>query len=226
MSLQTVLLRDDPHVDWSEDVMEFRLTYEGLLLADTNRNSTVRRSRADHKHEIRQKLHSQIKRWWEISPYLSTPHRGGIRILGHPYPQHYATEIAQRYNMFGYNFVPLVTRDLELLCSVEVLFLRLGEPGNLINRSGDVDNRLKTLFDGLRMPRNATELGRYVEPNVDENPFFCLLEDDSVITKASVETDALLQPVSAPPDSNDARLVITVRIRPGRVKAENLGFAS
>ena len=127
--------------------------------------------------------------------------------------------------MFGYGFVPLVIRDLELLCSVDILFLRFGDPGFLVNRVGDLDNRLKTLFDALTIPRDANQLGLHTSPAEGETPFFCLLEDDSVITRASVESDTLLEPVSNPPTENDARVVITVRIRPGRITAENVGFA-
>jgi hypothetical protein len=118
-----------------------------------------------------------------------------------------------------------VTRDLELFCNLEILYLRQGPPGNLITPAGDVDNRLKTLFDALSMPRDASQLGKYVTPDEGETPFFCLLEDDSVITKASVESDTLLQPLSAMPDPNDARVIITVRLRPGRLTSENVGFA-
>ena len=77
--------------------------------------------------------------------------------------------------MFGYNFVPLVTRDLELLCSIEILFLRFGDPGGVINRVGDLDNRLKTLFDALTMPRDAVQLGPFLVPGMDENPYFVCL---------------------------------------------------
>ena len=126
--------------------------------------------------------------------------------------------------MFGYRFVPLVTRELELLCSVEVLFLRFGNTGGVINRVGDIDNRLKTIFDALSMPRDANQLGPFTSPEDGEDPFFCLLQDDSVITKASVESDTLLEPISDAPNENDARVVITIRLRPGRINASNLGF--
>lgn len=54
-------------------------------------------------------------------------------------------------------------------------------------RLGDIDNRLKTLFDALRLPNQTNELVGYDNPAPDENPFFCLLEDDSLITHVSVE---------------------------------------
>ena len=123
-----------------------------------------------------------------------------------------------------YNFVPLVTRDLELLCSIEVLYLRYGKAGQVLTMEGDLDNRLKTLFDALRMPTNASELGGFVVPDANEKPFFCLLEDDLVITRAAAESDLLLASAD-PQDANYAHVVITVRVRPGRVNADNVGFA-
>jgi hypothetical protein len=64
----------------------------------------------------------------------------------------------------------------------------------------------------------------YGNPAEDEDPFFCLLEDDSLITKVSIETDMLLEPVSQPPTKNDARLVIGVTIRPFNIDPSNMNF--
>ena len=88
-----------------------------------------------------------------------------------------------------------------------------------------MDNRLKTLFDALSCPRESSQLGQFTVPDDEEKPFFCLLEDDLVLTRASVESDVLLEPISEPPDPNDLHVVITVRIRPYRVSANNVGFA-
>jgi hypothetical protein len=62
----------------------------------------------------------------------------------------------------------------------------------------DVDNRLTTIFDALRMPKGPQELGAgtqqgKVSPASNENPFFVLLEDDRLITHVSVTTDMLLE---------------------------------
>jgi len=212
------------------DDLEFRLTYEGPLLSDQSRGGVVTRSRADNKQRIRKSLHRQLKRLWDLHPFLrphldwETLEHPGTRAFGRPSPDHSIEALAFRFSRAGYRFVPLVTRDLELLCGLEILFLRLGDPGGVINRVGDLDNRLKTVFDALTLPRDASQLGPFLTPEEDENPFFCLLEDDSLITKASVESDRLLQPVSDPPDENDARVVITVRLRAGRINAANVGF--
>ena len=84
--------------------------------------------------------------------------------------------------------------------------------------TGDIDNRLKTLFDALRMPQIGEKLG---DPQEGEDPFFCLLENDSLITKLTLATDLLLEPDR---NVNDVRLVLTVKLWPISVTFENLGF--
>jgi hypothetical protein len=84
----------------------------------------------------------------------------------------------------------LVIEELSLSCRLDILFLRSDRAGSLI-KSGDIDNRLKTLFDALRMPESKAELGGYEKPIDDEDPFFVLLQDDKLITHISVETDVL-----------------------------------
>jgi hypothetical protein len=100
------------------------------------------------------------------------------------------------------------------------LFLRPDRPGHVI-WAGDIDNRLKTLFDAMRVPDPAEN---YVNapPTQDETPFFCLLQDDKLITKVEVETDRLLEPVTG--NSADVRLVITVRLRPYDFNDFNMHF--
>ncbi len=203
-----VVLWNDPYNDPSEASVEFRLTYEGLLLAASKTDT-----RAKHKQEIRRAFHPQLRRLWDVTPQLRTAPAVGPQ--GHVRPP-FRTRLewlAAQYQRCGYEFVPLVAEELSLLCSVSILFLRPDPPGSLI-KSGDIDNRLKTLFDAFRIPNNQGELGGYDTPGSDERPFFCLLEDDRLITKLAVETDILLAPAHDPPDRNECRLVITVTTRP------------
>jgi hypothetical protein len=88
---------------------------------------------------------------------------------------------------------------------------------------GDIDNRLKTIIDALRLPGNAKELVGYETPAEGEDPFYCLLEDDKQVTQLSVETDTLLDPLKN--DKFFVRLVITVDIHPYYVTMFNLSFA-
>ena len=202
--------------------VEFRLTYEGVLYPSGNNNP-----RATHKHEIRKMFHRQLKHLWEITPHLKTS------TYQPPSPESAQTQSKPRleylaeFHTIGhdYRFAPIVTADLSLWCGLEILFLRPQAPGKVIH-SGDIDNRIKTLFDALRAPKTLTELGDYKDKHSpDETPMFCLLEDDSLVSKMSIETDTLLENIAGGiPDEFDARLVITVRLRPSAVMYANMGF--
>ncbi len=206
--------------------MQFRLTYEGLLLATQRDPLTGQQDkRGNHKHDIRQVFHAQLKRLWDIVPHLKEGGGSGPNALvmgGAPVLPQDIASVAERHGLYGWNFVPLVTQELNLLCGLDILFLRPDRPG-VVLRSGDIDNRLKTLFDALRIPEaNEGYYARGHEP--DEQPFFCLLEDDKLITKVSVETDQLLQFVTSKRDMNEVRLVITITLRPYELHLGNMQF--
>jgi hypothetical protein len=99
--------------------------------------------------------------------------------------------------------------------------LRPDTPGKIW--AGDIDNRIKTLIDALRIPE-ANERYAQKKPLADEKPFFCLLEDDKLITKLSVESDQILQFITEQQSLNEVRLVITVRLRPYQMHLGNLEF--
>jgi hypothetical protein len=219
-SSKVIILNDPWHQPEGSD-MQFRLTYEGQLLG-ASRNDT----RAKHKHEIRKAFHPQLKRLWSFGWLSQWEHWPENTIKSPPNQRqkiHMSAALAENFSRNGYRFVPLCTEALTLLCRVDVLFLRPDAPGSLI-KSGDLDNRLKTLFDALRMPGSADELGGYSQPEADEDPFYCLLEDDKLISHVSVETDILLQPTLGSIDSNDARLVLTITVRPANITMGNIAF--
>jgi hypothetical protein len=226
-----IVLLDDPY-NRPEDGphMEFRLTYNGPLSSGRNEPMPHQRdSRADHKHCLRKRFHKQLKRLWEITPYLrndggivhlrSKQHRDvntGALIFGE---NHDIETLARKHAMYGFNFVPLVTFDMDVLCGLDVLFLRPDKPGGVV-WAGDIDNRIKTLIDALRIPDpNEKYIDRKAEQ--DEQPFFCLLQDDKLVSKLSVETDQLLE-FDSPGNMNEVRLIITVRIRPYQLHIGNL----
>lgn len=82
-----------------------------------------------------------------------------------------------------------------MVAELDVTLLRPEAPGSVITQGGDIDNRLKTLLDALRMPKTDAEIPKGDTPGQDEGPFFCLLEDDNLVTHLSVTTDRLLVPV-------------------------------
>ena len=105
--------------------------------------------------------------------------------------------IAANWDEFGFNFLPLVQKEVFLACSLDVLFLRKGGQGNIVI-NGDIDARLKTLFDALQKPQQRSECGG-ASPTEEEKPFFVLLENDNLISEIKVTTEPtsrLLGPIS------------------------------
>ena len=202
--------------------MEFRLTYKGLLYATQGyQKSGQKHPKADNMHDVRKAFHQQLRRLWDITPFLKSGERGGPGALlaeGPDAPDYRIDTLAKRYSRYGFNFVPLVTKELNLICGLDILFLRPDSPGNVI-KSGDIDNRLKTLIDSMKIPDANEDYFKRV-PEEDEKPMFVLLEDDSLITKISVETDQFLD-ILAP---SEVMLVITVRLRPYEMNLGNMQF--
>jgi hypothetical protein len=107
---------------------------------------------------------------------------------------------------------------LALGCELKILFLRREEPGSLILQAGDLDNRLKTLFDALRVPTEQ----ELIEDKDPTDPIFCLLESDAMITGLSIKTDRLLTGPHKP--VHEVHLVIEADIRVLHSKLYNLAF--
>jgi hypothetical protein len=208
--------------------MEFRLTYEGKLLGSSNDNP-----RPGHKHEIRMKLHPQLKRLWAVHQWL-------VQLAGLHYPNYrtairgqqlvnpewagsptYIQVLAENYQSHGRNWAPLIGEEMGLTCGVHILFLRPGARGGVLN-VGDIDGRLKTLFDAMAIPRSGAGLPA---PEADQ-PIYVLLNDDCHISQASVETAELLEPTSPDAGQNDSRVIITVTIKPLRANFLTVGFSS
>jgi hypothetical protein len=78
---------------------------------------------------------------------------------------------------------------MHLIAGIGIVLMRPEEPGSIVTRAGDIDNRLKTLLDSLRMPHNRSEIPADYVAGPDEEPFFCLLEDDNLISSLSVTSD-------------------------------------
>ena len=91
-------------------------------------------------------------------------------------------------------FVPLISRTFKELCDFEITWLRNEEPGALI-QGGDLDNRLKTLFDALRIPQTEEEAA-----GMTQEMCFCLLEDDVLIRNIRIKTGRLLEQMAKDTD--------------------------
>lgn len=183
--------------------MKFTLHYRGILKAN---------GKPDHKQCIRRCFHKQLAILWQQVPlneqqYLleKEPAKGKISVI-------------QTVN--GFDFAPLINEQLNLIAELKIIMLRPEPPGSIITQAGDIDNRLKTLFDALKVP-NASDIPACDIPREDETPFYCLLEDDNLITKISVQTDRLLYPCE---NQSEVEMLIHVSTKATRISWNNMGF--
>jgi hypothetical protein len=112
----------------------------------------------------------------------------------------------------NFRFVPLVAKCFATACCLDILLLRPEGSDPLVSQAGDIDNRIKTLFDALRIPKPDETEG--LTPAEGENPFFCLLEDDALILEFHISTDRLLVPPAATSHwENHAYAVLAVKLK-------------
>jgi hypothetical protein len=220
--------------DSEGESVEFRLIYKGPLPPeqwDEHQGRPV--GRAKDKHGLRKHFHPQLRELWQNDPALkhqaeswflitTTPHNQvsfpgpGVRqiipVMPHyPGAKKFIDHIADNHvRCNGNRFIPLISKAGGFSCALDILFLRRDAPGNLIANGGDIDNRIKVLLDGLRMPIDEKELGACVIDKDTEEPFYCLLEDDRLVSKLSVTTDRLITPRESNESENDVMLVIHV----------------
>lgn len=204
--------------------MEFRLVYQGKITQDAS---------PSQKHSIRKQFHPQLARLWRIHPTLVYMRkRLGIPTIqmaqeSEPDIDEKTVDVptsfmmmtfdafADRFRVGDFRFVPLVADCFGSVCSLDILYLRRTTAGPLIDQqTGDLDNRIKILFDALRMPRPGDEMVGIKPAEQGENPFYCLVQDDSLITELRVTSDRLLVPsANVSHASNDVHMVITVNIK-------------
>jgi hypothetical protein len=211
-----------------ENLVEFRLLYEGPLHTDNSDHART------EKHRIRKVFHRQLRRLWETHPNL----RIMARMSGGPeyvrdWVENHGTGgvpaaisedeimrwgfkyLSYKWARSGFKFLPLVVPELCLRCSLDILFLRM-EERDYVLQGGDLDGRIHVLFDGLRMIRDGQEIPpKHKTPEADEDPFFCLLQDDTLVSDVKINTGRLLLlPNQKDSDQHDVYLQITVKLNP------------
>src|ERR1700686_2094058 len=158
--------------------MEFRLVFEGSLKSGQSSGVVL------EKHAIRKAIHKQLAELWQVVPDLkmrsdehsilsappaeSNPRR--ITMAAATPRESIWKTLGDTFEKCGFQFVPFVSNHLGLTCGLDILLLQK-DNGTPIGKSGDIDNRLKTLFDALQVPQNSNELAG-VTKAVDEDPYF------------------------------------------------------
>jgi hypothetical protein len=204
--------------------MKFTLVYDGRL--DSQNSGDI----FNKRWEIRQYLAPQLEELWRVYPGLEKLNPYVPRDATYLTTQsHHSTELDPRMseqkaaqaaaepekwiNVFepidvrGIRFLPLIRETLALSCSLKIIFMRKERPGRIY--TGDLDNRIKTFLDSLKVPKSEADCVANVYPKPTE-PIRCLVEDDSLITGLNVETTRLLS--SDGGEKNYVRLVVEVLV--------------
>jgi hypothetical protein len=212
-------------------LMKFTLTYDGELPSTGNSSRKV-----EKKWEVKKHFDPQLRELWAVHPalremqYRSTwPKSGGWFVEGHhsvdtkDRKRQVKTEddidLLELATCEGRTFLPLVRSSLLLTCGLKILFLRKETPGK-IYQGGDIDNRIKTLLDALSVPKYKESV--VVSDQTVSDPIYCLLEDDSLISSLSVDTQTLLTGQDA--NVSQVRLIIEVDVKVSQSRAYNSLF--
>jgi len=184
--------------------MEFTLYYKGRLKSNGS---------PAHKQEIRRYFHRQLKILWNQLPL-----KDRRRLLTNEKKK---GDIFIRKNVGDFEFVFIIGDSIKLVAELKITILKPEPPGTIFTQAGDIDNRLKTLLDALKVPNEPNEIPMEDSPKEDEDLFFCLLEDDSLITKITIETDRLLEQTN---DKSEVLLLIHVTTKASRPITGNVGL--
>lgn len=174
--------------------MRFTLHYDGPL--PSRGSSAV-------KGSIREALEPQLRELWTLPPLGAMAEEYLEKKTG---PEEW-TALIERH---GHVFAAVVPEGFGIVAELDVLMLRAGPPGEIVKTHGDIDNRLKTLFDALSAPAQANQVPQDMRPTSTADPMFVLLGDDSLISRVNVEAERLLAPST--PDSTIVTVRVTTRI--------------
>lgn len=181
--------------------MEFYLKYDGPLKSNAG---------AKEKHHIREYFYPQMKRLWDIKPLKECR----CDFLTSENKQCVLKEVD------GVIFAPLVSSILKFFCQHDITILWPEESGILSKVGGDIDNRLKTLFDALQCP-DINQIQPVKEKFSGRQPFFCLLEDDKLVTGVNVKTHTLLRNA----DKTDVSALIHVMVKATSLSWNTIGLS-
>lgn len=213
--------------------MKFTLTYSGELPPTGNAR------RPQEKQAIREKFSPQLADLWATHPSLKVAQSGRYLSPTKPFwwswvhhladttavPSYQRKEgdldLCESIEIGGFAFLPLVRNNFALVCSLDVLFLRKGATGR-VYQGGDLDNRIKTLLDALRVP-TKDELVKAPPITAPAETIYCLLEDDALVTGFNVQTRQLLNRPGT--GESEVMLVVDVDVRISQPRPYNAVFS-
>ncbi len=196
------MLEPSPELDgWGLfDAMRFPLSYEGPLPSSGNVGDR-KPTRLPDIWNIRNTISPQIEKVFETHPAFFGESSQSMA-LRHACKQ--PIRVSEK------EFYVIAQLDFKLKCELKITMLVNHSIATVVDNAGDLDNRLKTLLDALRMPQFPHEIKGYM-PNID--PYCCLLQNDVLISALHIET---FRKTAAPVDAhhNHVRLNIDVHLIP------------
>lgn len=145
------------------------LVYQGPLKSN---------GRAEHKASLREQFSLQLRKVYERD------------VLNENIRDHVQEKCVKE--VAGAKFTSLANKIFGLYARIDVTVLSIDNAGIFSTAQGDIDNRLKTLFDALSIPPESQASSvKSTLPDLT----VCLVEDDRLIRDVRVRVGELLLPV-------------------------------
>lgn len=142
--------------------MELTLTFTGIIPAqrtDLEVIWTIRREFDRQLSKVWGKAPFAVLKKWEDSGFVSGAPRFTREVGGH-------------------TFVPLYGEDVGVGVDLDITLLTGMPAKKRVISAGDLDNRIKRLIDGLRIPSGHGEMSKTLP---ESGRWHCLLRDDSAV---------------------------------------------
>ena len=155
-------------------------------------NSTGNKSASGKVNHIRRYFHSQLVNLWKSVPILKEAEKRPARWVSNAQG---LTPVDIEIGTSIYS-PPKFSKMLRSACQPGTRsYMQPGYIGSAkghqrtVVTSGDIDGRIKTLIDGLRIPLSGEDV-----KDIGENPPYCLMSSDDLITEVRVTGDFLFSP--------------------------------
>ncbi|WP_050524297.1 hypothetical protein [Pseudorhodobacter wandonensis] len=195
--------------------MKLTLIYEGPLKGNS--------AGTDEKGAIRHALSPQLSNFWQGTEFLRDWKNPEYWLPTDYEGLSLSQALANEHLKYGVRFVPLAFKKLNLKCRLKITLLAAQNQFTLMT-SGDLDNRVKTLVDGLHIPASEQEMSDFLKSQYKEAPLYCLMADDDQITEFSVRQEVLWSATQEDFHKGIVKAIIEAEVYPALVTIDGTVF--